>query len=275
MSTAIQRHATFVAREATSVLKDGSVTFDVRPDGADGAYATYSHREVDATLRAFTDTDTDPEGNRLGYHVAIVDRTEGRDVQVEEFLTTSHDAAAVLALAAAMVRAPRGMVAWAETKEIDLRHDTERAAWLFIDAAPDAVLREASRVDDERETHAYGIPVVFDVVAKSRAAAARAVVATLPDMRVEDPARPGEVESWWLPEVEDRTVEPNDNDPMRLVPADPNPLDVVAALDVAILWLNTLEAPDATTASDYATMEDRADAALATLNTLRDAYRRA
>ena len=66
----------------------------------------------------------------------------------------------------------------------------------------------------------YGIPVVFDVAATDREAAAAVVHAALADAELLATSS-GQMESWWFPEAEDRHAEdvPNDNLPMTLVPA--------------------------------------------------------
>lgn len=271
--TPAERHARFLANEATRVLRDPSITFAVEVDG-DEATATYTHGDLSAILGITVSSTTGDGSTEPAWVVGLVDNADHTTI-VDELLDSSRDAATLLALVAAMVRYPVAMQMWFTLREIDPAAAPVYAARAFNETGPATVLGTVAAYEPTPAARPFGVPVVFDVVAETREAAARAVVATLPDMRTEDPARPVEVESWWFPEVVDRAVGPNDNDPMRLMRDDVNPLDVVAALDVALLALATFAAPDATSAADFADMEDRSPAARATLNALRDTFRSA
>ena len=125
--------AAHIAHNVTGTLSDPSITFDVRDDGMDEAYATYSRAEVDATLRVVVERHDDGT-TTVGYFVAIIDRTEDHDVVLDQYAGDATDAASLLALAVAMVRRPNGMTAWFTLREVD------------VTAAPLTVARDFARI---------------------------------------------------------------------------------------------------------------------------------
>ncbi|MFB7890362.1 hypothetical protein ACFCZ3_20150 [Cellulosimicrobium cellulans] len=268
--TPAERHARFLAFDVTSALGDPSITFEVDVDG-DEATATYTRGDLSATIGVTTSSTTGDGRQEPAWVVGLVDNADHTTI-IDELLDASRDAATLLALVTSMVRRPVGMQMWFTLRQMDPAAAPLYVARALNETGPATVLNTLAEYDPEPAPRPFGIPVVFDVVAESREAGARALHAWLGRANKD---RPAEVESRWFPEDEDRPVDGNDNDAMRLVPATPDPADVVAALDVAILALNTFEAPDATSASDFADMEDRSPSARATLNALRDSFRRA